>query len=117
MLGSVLDNFPQTAITVVRNTAPFVENGIATRLAPELLSMSAVVTPVSGKELDRLPEGLRTRQVKMFLVKEKLNTANDNDRSSPDRIEMNGERYQVERVEDWSDHGYFRAFGVRQEAV
>lgn len=115
MLASVLDSFPQTTITVSRRGAPYVNDGVVQPGPNTSLTMIAVVTPVTGRELERLPEGLRTRQPRRFFTVDALRTADDRSRFAADVVTIGDQEYQIERVSDWSDHGYYESIGVRLE--
>lgn len=73
------------------------------------LSVQAVVHPLTGRDLQRLPEGLRTSDVLCVYSVERLRVKAAGER--PDKITIGGEQYQVEHVEDWSTLGnYFRSY-------
>lgn len=73
--------------------------------APTTVQVSAGAFPLSGRELLRLPEGLRTKELRqVFTVVELRNNAPG---VRPDVISIDGELWQVETVEDYSASGNF----------
>jgi hypothetical protein len=65
----------------------------------------AVAVPVSGRELERLPEGLRGREVYRLFTTIQLRTAVP-DVSDPDLVVINGLAWEVK-----TDIGWFAAGG------
>lgn len=61
------------------------------------------VQPASGRDLLRLPEGLRTRDVvRIFCGLGELRTADERSNLAADRIVHLGEEYEVVSVEAWA---------------
>lgn len=54
------------------------------------------IQPVSGKTLERLPEGRRTRHMKTLYTRDELQT-------STTIIVYKGSRYEIESEDDWDD--------------
>jgi hypothetical protein len=62
----------------------------------------ASVQPVSGRDLLRLPEGLRTRDTLAIITDDDLRTANETSGVEADRLVVNGEEWEVVAVDDWT---------------
>lgn len=84
-------------------------SGIGTRVlgryvAPVVVSgtISAVVVPVTGKELQRLPEGYRSDDFKTVYTTSLL-VAHEEDESIGDIILVDSDRYQVQHLDIWDD--------------
>lgn len=76
-----------------------------------------VVVPGAGKFVERLSEGLRTRQAIRVYTTERLQTAQDPAGVPPDLIDWQGETYEVQILEDWTAHGgAFKALALKVEA-
>lgn len=60
---------------------------------PNLVTIYGSVQPVSGQELNVLPEGLRTRETVKIYTDSELNTAEVSQR--PDRLEWRGKVYEI----------------------
>jgi hypothetical protein len=80
-------------------------NGRVQPGVPTASTIVAVVAPVSGRELERLPEGMDTRELLQAFTIIRLYTASDV--YAPDVLTVSGEDYEVQQVEDWSPHGNF----------
>ncbi len=72
----------------------------------------ACVQPLSGRELKRLPEGMREREAMAFWTSSELRgklSTND-----PDSIVIDGDVYEVTTVDRWANLGnYYRAVVVK----
>lgn len=85
---------------------------IAGRLTPGALTttpLAAVnIQPASGRDLLRLPEGVRTRETIAIWTSAELRTADEATGTPADVVGYGGASYQVELVEDWVGLGGFR---------
>ncbi len=61
------------------------------------------VQPASAKDMMRLPEALRIRDVRKFWIKAEILT--DGDSQYPDIIVFQGKRFQVINTEPWLNYG------------
>ncbi len=68
-------------------------------------SVTGVVRPATGKEIELLPEGDRMKDVKVFYTWEKVQLAEDENAS--DEFIWEGGRYKALRVSDWKAHGFY----------
>ena len=77
--------------------------------------VTGVIQPVSGDDLDRLPEGDRGKQAVTVWIREKLTTGDD--ANLPDEVEWRGTRYVVKQLRNWGDWGvgFYRAICIAQE--
>lgn len=81
--------------------------------APTTVQVQAMIVPLVGsKQLQRLPEGLRSRDaIEVFSV-DALQVSAPEQR--PDVITYNGRQYQVDVVDDWTAAGnFFHALATR----
>lgn len=98
------------SVVVTRRGAPTVTKGRVTPPTPTTYSVNANVQPLSGSELLRLPEGLRTRETVALWTDVDLRTADESAGVLADTVAINGRTYEVELVEDWRFHGGYRRF-------
>lgn len=70
--------------------------------APTDADIVASVQPASGRDLLRLPEGLRTRSTVAVITDDDLQTANETNEQTADRIVHLGEEWEVVTVEVWA---------------
>jgi hypothetical protein len=85
--------------------------------ATTTVSVDAVVVPVTGQEVQQLPPGLHTQEVKAVFTTSQLFCAADmagTDKAA-DKISIDSETYQVRHVEKWNALGatYYRALVTR----
>lgn len=79
------------------------------RVAPSTstVAVTGVVQPVPGKDLDRLPEGLRDNDVCYFWTTTALQSGVG---VEPDQVSIGGVLWQVEESRDWTGLGnYYRS--------
>lgn len=107
-LSSVIASFLTGTYTVTRASAgAYGSDGVYVPAGTSTLSAPACVQPITGRELQRLPEGLRSSEVRVFYTVVELRCAAPD--VAPDRVSINGSTWQVERVEPWNELGnYFR---------
>lgn len=75
---------------------------------------NASVQPLSGRELQLLPEGYRTRQTLKVYSDVELRSADAEAGREADRFDYLGEQFEVYSVQDWVDHGnYFKVLAVQ----
>lgn len=67
-------------------------------------TIRASVQPLSGSELQRLPEGERERRRRKVYVRDAddLRVASQFAQHSADRLLIDGDWYEVEQLDDWS---------------
>lgn len=108
-LSGCLDSFNTGTYTVTRyGVASYGSDGRLDAPSSAPLSVPAVVIPLSGRELQRLPEGLRTSELLQVFSSVALKTQGPG--QAPDSIAIDGDAYQVQHVEPWSTLGnYYRA--------
>jgi hypothetical protein len=117
-MSDVIAELGGELVTVKRYAKVRYSKGIQVAGAIEEFEIIASVQPLTGRELDRLPEGLRAREVRELYTVEKLFTADTAKESGqpPDDVELDGMLWEVQTLEDWNTlAGYFRAVVARKE--
>lgn len=110
-LSDVVDSMATGTYTVTRRAAEFA-GGDAVPTSSETLTIKALVVPLSGRELQRLPEGLRSRELKAVYTTTDLRRGADD--ALPDVVTVDGEDYEVQLVDDWqAPGGFLRAVVAR----
>lgn len=103
-VGAAVEALAFDTITLTRPVWTLT-NGVQTVDNSDATDISASVTQLSGRDLERLPEGRRTRgAIQVFATSEVL---------VADRITWHGEEYEVDVAEDYSTYGYWRALATR----
>ena len=109
----------KTNLVGERTTAGVFVNGRWVEGVSEPLSFKANVQPVSYEELQRLPEGLRDKDMILLMTQFQLRTAKQNAGTNPDYITWQGDSYQVQKVSAFqmgvSDH--YEVYAMRVEEV
>jgi hypothetical protein len=103
-LGAVLEDFA-SPYTVTRpgaldfDTTP----GQAAEGSPSTLNITGVLQPVSGRDLQRLPEGFRTDTALVLYTETALQVL-----PAPDLVAAQGATWQAETVETWGTGGFYK---------
>ncbi len=85
--------------------------------ATHTFRVRASIQPLTGEELLRLPEGERTRERIVVFTARRLKTATQAEAASADRVEYQGNQFEVESVESWNERfSYFRCIAAKIEA-
>lgn len=105
---AAIDSFSTGTYTRTRYAADTITNGVASRGAPSTASIVASVQPVTGADLQALPEGRRADEVKVAFSLSELRVK--------DRLTIGGEPYEVDKVETWQAFGetHYRALVSRR---
>jgi len=87
-----------------RPKGQYVQGRLVT-VTPSTLLVSACVQPASGRQLQRLPDGMRLSETISIWSEVELfvKTAT----SDPDLIEYRGNKYEVQISHPWDEHGNF----------
>lgn len=59
------------------------------------------IQPITGNDLAKLPESFKNVEALKVYTKQELRTVDDTINQEPDILEIDGERYQVAKVEKW----------------
>ena len=111
-LSDVVDQLATGIYSVTRSGPTTFTKGRRDAPTTSTLEVRAVVYPVSGRTLDRLPEGLRTHEAISIVTKTELKTAETG--GEPDKISVNGGLYQVQAVDRWQPSGnFYRVLATR----
>lgn len=114
-LSSVVASFYTGTYDVTRASGPgsYDAEGGFVPASMSVVQIQAVVAPLDGRELQRLPEGLRTRELRQVFTVAALRVAAPGQR--PDVISIEGSTWQVEKLEDWVANGNFYRAIVSKE--
>jgi hypothetical protein len=100
--------------TVTRRTQVAPVLGRAQAPTTTTLSVDACIQPATGKQLQRLPEGLRHAEVIAIWTETELKTAAQGTTQLPDLISYKSASYQVQDVKDYSDSGgFYEALAIK----
>jgi hypothetical protein len=88
--------------TVTRFAQSSWTDGEHVRGAPSTFDIVASIQPLTGRELQDLPEGQRNVGNLNCYTETLLLTGED--QAAPDRLDYKGTDYEVQAVEDWTDH-------------
>lgn len=100
------------AHTVKRPAETTYVNGRAVTGVVTTLEVKAHFQPMTGRELQRLPEGERSKEMRVGWTAEPLRSSGEEGQS--DVVEIEGDDWEVSRVEDWSESGgFYRLYVTR----
>lgn len=116
-LNGVIGVFATGTYTVTRTVTGTYTAGRYTDGATGTFDITASVQPVSGRDLQFVAEGEHGNEVKVVYTSTPLFTRTPT--TSPDKVAIDGETYEVFRVEKWQHFGistnedHFRVFVSR----
>lgn len=100
-------------IPVLRSTGDFVK-GRWVENAKTPVTLLGVITPMSAKELQQLPEADRViGSINIYTIQPIYLTSGDNPKRTSDQVLWKGHYHKVVQVNDYSDHGFYYGIGQR----
>lgn len=114
-LSSVIGAFSQGPLSATRYGAGArVDGAWVPGAATPVVFDPAVVLPLGPKEVDLMPEGLRTRQLLQLFTVDAPQVLDETAQTPGDRFVWLGETYEVQRSEPWGPAAnYYRSVAVR----
>jgi hypothetical protein len=111
---AVLACGPVTVDRVQHLPAPVIKGKASGPLETSTTQVKGSLQPMTGRELQLLPEGLRNRGVWKFYSQTSFQTADVAECGVPDRLVFDGVTYEVHQVDPW-DHvaDYFKIILTR----
>ena len=103
-LAHVVKRFAVTLTVTRPSAATTYTDGVRNAPGSSTFSIKGHVQPVPGRELDRLPEGIRDNDARILWTETELRCG---PAVEPDTVEVDGDDWQVETVRDWSGAGNF----------
>jgi hypothetical protein len=105
-----LQTSPPEGYTVTRRATGAVVRGRVTPGAPTTFPVHGALVPLQGRDLMRMPEGMRTVERRILYTRVQLYSG-----PTPDVVAADGGTWEVEGVEDYSaTGGFWRCTVVRQ---
>lgn len=110
----MIARFKTGTYTVTRTAVGTRTNGRYTPGATSTFDITASVQPVTGRDLQSLPEGQRAEETRIVYTTTELRTRTAT--VDPDSISIDSETWAVVKVERWQAFGntHYRAFVARQ---
>ena len=106
-------------VTLVRkrfDEVPYDDHGRPAIPDPEEDTIRAWFQPVTGDDLERLPQGRRTKKVVKFYSLDEIFSASTSKYDMPDIIVIEDEEFEVQNVSDWeADGAYWKALATRKD--
>lgn len=89
--------------TLIRRSAPgtYVKGRWKPGTVSAPVSIACSIQPISGKTLERLPEGQRVGDLRVMYTETEVFMANEISQTKSDLVDFKGRRYEVELVEQW----------------
>lgn len=108
-LSSVIASFATgTYVVTRRSPSAYGTDGRLDAPTTSTLNVTACVQPLTGRELQKLPEGMQTQELLSIWSPVELRTQGSG--QDPDLVTIEGEAWEVQKVERWSTLGaYWRA--------
>ena len=112
-LSGVITSLATGTYTVTRCTAVAYTDGRLGAPTTSTFTITGCVQPLGGRELQRLPEGLREAELLQIFTPTELRTAAPG--LLADSVAINGGNWEVQSVERWQELGaYWRAVVSRK---
>lgn len=114
VLGAILPE--ADTYTVSRPSAGTRTDGVYTPGTPSSVSVTMAVEPMTGRQAQYLPEGIRSRQLVRCYATTELKGPDRSTATMGDRFTYLGEVYEVVDLEDRERHGgYWKAIAAKVE--
>lgn len=105
-LSAVIASFVTGTYTVTRSSvSAYGSDGRLDAPTTSTFTIDACAQPLSGRDLQRLPEGLRAQELLAVWSPVELKTQGPG--QDPDSVEIGGESWQVQKVERWDTLGAY----------
>lgn len=100
------------AFTGTRTTAPTNVKGRFTPGTASAINFTASVQPVSGNDLESLPEGVREQGMYRLYTSFQLRTINQTTKEPADIIDFDGKKYKIVFLQPWQNNviNHYKAF-------
>lgn len=92
---------PLGLYTVTRRLATPFRRGLAQPTTDAQFNVTASIQPLTGKDLLRLPEGRRANETRVLFTSTLLYTGDQGSDYEADLVELDGQLWEVQGVEDW----------------
>lgn len=102
-LSALITSFSTGTYTVTRRTKGGFTRGVANDPTTSTFTITASVQPISGRDLQRLPELRDNRETRVLFTTTQLLTG-DSTREA-DLVAINGENFECQHVEQWIQAG------------
>lgn len=106
-LSCVVSHLPNQTLTITRTGAGSYTNGVYSGGATSSIVVQAIVWPATHKELQLLPESLRSRASLGIISKDTIRSANDPAGYQGDRFTFDGSIWEIQSVSSWSAQANF----------
>lgn len=118
-IGYIIHNFKiDGGVKVYRSVAGSRVDGHYKPGTKSVFTMDPVsVQPLGAREIQMLPEGVRTRQNIVLYSIDELRTAGVQENTDADVVEYLGKKFEVHTVEDWADNGiYYKSVAAKVDS-
>lgn len=92
---------------VARPAAKTVSNGVVDSPPATYFWSKGSMQPVPGRDVQKLPEGIREKELKAFFTCDELKTKATALTGEPDRVTVDGELFEVAHLDDWMQLGAY----------
>lgn len=102
-ISALIDSFATGTYVVTRTARGTVSRGKVQQGAQTTISITAAVSPSSGADITRIPEGRRTNAAKTIFTKTQLLIGGQGDANESDIVTIDGSQWEIAHVEVWID--------------
>lgn len=80
---------------------------------PTTFTVQANIQPTSGRDLQRLPEAFRTKEIIKLFSRDALQTEDSNAGTPADLVTFNGLQYEVQSVQPWPHGNLYESLAAK----
>ena len=112
-VSEALDSDTAQIVTVIRTAAGSYVDGLYVKGSTSTFKTMASVQQPTPEQLEILPEGEKSKDVKLFISKKPIRTTDDDAGLVADIVMYKGQRYKIINSEDWDNYGHTISMGVK----
>lgn len=115
LTDAIIDCAVEGPVIVTRTKSVSTDHGRKADTVTEQFPIVAAITPLTGRDIQRLGSGFVASGTHLILTETELLTSDSSSCRVPDVVNHKDINYQISRVLDWSEQGnFYECVGTRQ---
>tara|TARA_R110000796_G_scaffold252431_2_gene386750 strand:+ start:46 stop:402 length:357 start_codon:yes stop_codon:yes gene_type:complete len=112
-VSEALDSDTGEIITATRTNSGNYIDGLYVKGSSSTFKTICSVQPATAVEIQNLPEGERTKDIRKFISKKPLRTTDEKNSIIADTVRYKTRDYKIISAGDWDTYGHTTSFGAR----